>query len=104
MGYAFHMLCPRYSGPLAPPALSAIRLLKPLSLHKTLHCASMFEGLQYTLKGEAYYKRCKEKHITNKASQAIQSPRTVPFFLLVSLLDGYSFPNVLVKGIVAFKH
>ena len=41
---------------------------------------------------------------SNKASQAIQSPRTVPFFLLVSLLDGYSFPNVLVKGIVAFKH
>ena len=40
----------------------------------------------------------------NKASQAIQSPRTVPFFLLVSLLDGYSFPNILVKGIVAFKH
>ena len=40
----------------------------------------------------------------NKASQAIQSPRTVPFFLLVSLLDGYSFPNVLVKGIIAFKH
>ena len=40
----------------------------------------------------------------NKASQAIQSPRTVPFFLLVSLLDGYSFPNVLFKGIVAFKH
>ena len=39
----------------------------------------------------------------NKASQAIQSPRTVPFFLLVSLLDRYSFPNVLVKGIVAFK-
>ena len=39
-----------------------------------------------------------------KASQVIQSPRTVPFFLLVSLLDGYSFPNVLVKGIVAFKH
>ena len=42
--------------------------------------------------------------IIYKASQAIQSPRTVPFFLLVSLLDGYSFPNVLVKGIVAFKH
>ena len=41
---------------------------------------------------------------SNKASQAIQSPRTVPFFLLVSLLDGYSFPNVLVKGIVAFEH
>ena len=40
----------------------------------------------------------------NKASQAIQSPRTVSFFLLVSLLDGYSFPNVLVKGIVAFEH
>ena len=40
----------------------------------------------------------------NKASQAIQSPRSVPFFLLVSLLDGYSFPNVPVKGIVAFKH
>ena len=40
----------------------------------------------------------------NKVSQAIQSPRTVPFFLLVSLLDGISFPNVLVKGIVAFKH
>ena len=46
---------------------------------------------------------CK-KHRMNKASQAIQSPRTVPFFLLVSSLDGYSFPNVLVKGIVAFKH
>ena len=45
-----------------------------------------------------------KKIIGNKASQAIQSPRTVPFFLLVSLLDGYSFPNVLVKGIVAFKH
>ena len=43
-------------------------------------------------------------YLCNKASQAIQSPRTVPFFLLVSLLDGYSFPNVLVKGIVAFKH
>ena len=40
----------------------------------------------------------------NKASQAIQSPRTVSFFLLVSLLDRYSFANVLVKGIVAFKH
>ena len=40
----------------------------------------------------------------NKASQAIQSPRTVPFFLLVSLLDGYSFPNVIVKGVIAFKH
>ena len=40
----------------------------------------------------------------NKASQAIQSTRTVPFFLLVSLLDGYTFANVLVKGIVAFKH
>ena len=46
------------------------------------------------------YRHC----ILNKASQAIQSPRTVPFFSLVSLLDGYSFPNVLVKGIVAFKH
>ena len=50
-----------------------------------------------------------ERHLTtvnkiNKASQAIQSPRTVAFFLLVSLLDGYSFPNVLVKGIVVFKH
>ena len=44
------------------------------------------------------------RNMDNKASQAIQSPRTVPFFLLVSLLDGYSFPNVLVKGIVAFKH
>ena len=31
-------------------------------------------------------------------------PSHVPFFLLVSLLDGYSFANVLVKGIVAFKH
>ena len=43
-------------------------------------------------------------NLYNKASQAIQSPRTVPFFLLVSLLDGYTFANVLVKGIVAFKH
>ena len=41
---------------------------------------------------------------TIKASQAKQSPRTVPFFLLISLLDGYSFANVHVKGIVAFKH
>ena len=49
-------------------------------------------------------KRRRITHKLNKASQAIQSPRTVPFFLLVSLLDGYSFPNVLVKGIVAFKH
>ena len=40
----------------------------------------------------------------NKASQAIQSPRTVLFFLLVSLLDGYSFASVFAKGIVAFKH
>ena len=40
----------------------------------------------------------------NKASQAIQSPRTVPFFLLISLLDGYSVANVHVKGIVAFKY
>ena len=30
--------------------------------------------------------------------------QAIPFFLLVSLLDGYSFANVLVKGIVAFKH
>ena len=44
------------------------------------------------------------ENILNKASQGIQSPSTVPFFLLVSLLDGYLFPNVLVKGIVAFKH
>ena len=41
---------------------------------------------------------------TNKASQAIQSPRAVPFFLLISLLDGYSFANAHVKNIVAFKH
>ena len=34
----------------------------------------------------------------NKASQAIQSPRTVPFFLLISLLDGYSFAKVHVKN------
>ena len=40
----------------------------------------------------------------NKASQAIQSLHTVQFFLLISLLDGYSFANVHVKGIVAFKH
>ena len=46
----------------------------------------------------------KDRNKLNKASHAIQSPRNVPFFLLVSLLDGYSFPNVLIKGIVAFKH
>ena len=34
-----------------------------------------------------------------KASQAIQPPRTVPFFLLISLLDGYLFADVHVKGI-----
>ena len=55
--------------------------------------------------GDIFDKKSGEKEKkNNKASQAIQSPRTVPFFLLVSLLDGYSFPNVLVKGIVAFKH
>ena len=40
----------------------------------------------------------------NIYKQAIQSPRTIPFFLLISLLDGNSFANVHVKGIVAFKH
>ena len=39
----------------------------------------------------------------NKASPAMQSPRTTPFFLLISLLDGYSFANVHVKGIVVFN-
>ena len=42
--------------------------------------------------------------LDNKASQAIQSSCTVLFFLLISLLDVYSFANVHVKGIVAFKH
>ena len=51
-----------------------------------------------------YIQKKQKKKKKNKASQAIQSRRTVPFFLLVSLLDGYSFPNVHVKGIVAFKH
>ena len=43
-------------------------------------------------------------HKKNKASQAIQSPRTVLLFLLMSLLDVYSLANVHVKVIVAFKH
>ena len=59
------------------------------------HCALMCELSKAKTKTKKNY---------NKASQAIQSPRTVPFFLLVSLLDGYSFPNVLVKGTVAFEH
>ena len=46
----------------------------------------------------------KNKIRQNKASQAIQSPRTVLFFLLIWLLDEYSFANVHVKGFVAFKH
>ena len=46
----------------------------------------------------------RSRSIYNKASQAIRSPRTVPFLILMSLLDGYSFANVHVKGIVAFKH
>ena len=46
----------------------------------------------------------KDRNKLNKASQAIQSPRTVLFFLLISLLDGYSFANLHVTGIVAFKH
>ena len=59
----------------------------------------------YTKNMESEFFFIKNPNLTkNKASQAIQSPRTVSFFLLVSLLDGYSFPNVLVKGIVAFKH
>ena len=45
-----------------------------------------------------------KKSRLNKASQAIQSPHTVLLFLLISLLEGYSFANVHVKGIVAFKH
>ena len=53
-----------------------------------------------SLQGKKYTKISK----FNKASQAVQSPRTVPFFLLISLLDGYLFANVHVKGIVAFKH
>ena len=57
-----------------------------------------------TIKGRVKTAFLRQVSVRNKASQAIQSPRTVPFFLLVSLLDGYSFPNVLVKGIVAFKH
>ena len=40
----------------------------------------------------------------NTASQAIQPHRTVPFFLMIPLLDENSFANVHVKGIVAFKH
>ena len=62
---------------------------------KLLHCTAKASLLFSTKNIGAF---------SNKASQAIQSPRTVPFFLLVSLLDGYSFPNVLVKGIVAFEH
>ena len=60
--------------------------------------------LLYTVVEISLTKNVERKIDKYKASQAIQSPRTVPFFLLVSLLDGYSFPNVLVKGIVAFKH
>ena len=66
--------------------IALIILISNISLH----------SLCYLMKLMTFY--------NNKASQAIQSPRTVPFFLLVSLLDGYSFPNVLVKGIVAFKY
>ena len=62
------------------------------------------EYTQYTIFQYKKENIPKLSQICNKGSQAIQSPRTVPFFLLVSLLDGYSFPNVLVKGIVAFKH
>ena len=40
----------------------------------------------------------------NKASQAIQSPRRGPFFILISLLDGNSVANVHVKGIVEFTN
>ena len=43
------------------------------------------------------------KRFYNKASQAIQSPRTVPFFLLIPLLGGFSFANVHVNGIVALN-
>ena len=81
MGSAFHQLCPRYSGTLTPRPLRLLSYGTPLPFFNHGNTLSI-----------------------NKASQAIQSPRTVPFFLLVSLLDGYSFPNVLVKGIVAFEH
>ena len=61
----------------------------------------MFYLFSRSYKG-SYKNESKAKE--NKASQAIQSPRTVPFFLLFSLLNGYSFANVHVKGSVAFKH
>ena len=39
----------------------------------------------------------------NKASQAIQFPRTGPLILLIALLGGYSFAYVHVKGTVEFN-
>ena len=43
-----------------------------------------------------------QKSLDNKASQVIQSPRTGPFFLLISSVDGYLFANV--QCIIEFKH
>ena len=77
------------------------RLLKACKLTQNFNANAItveIQSLTLTLGHQQYL------YNVNKASQAIQSPRTVPFFLLVSLLDGYSFPNVLVKNIVAFKH
>ena len=38
------------------------------------------------------------------ASDTIPSHRTVLLIDLIAAMDGYSFANVHVKGIVAFKH
>ena len=75
-----------------------------LILHKNICCDPSSEPSQRDGSDEGSQHMVLIRNKKNKASQAIQSPRNVPFFLLVSLLDGYSFPNVLVKGIVAFKH
>ena len=53
-------------------------------------------------KNHSLYIDKRHNSVINEASRAIQSPCTVAFFLLISLLDGYSFANVHVKGIVAF--
>ena len=73
------------------------------SFHKKLKYFASDYGIITGIKIKLCKNSCR-KVGKNKSSQAIQSPRTLLFFLLISLLDEYSLANVHVKGIVAFKH
>ena len=80
------------------------KMLKPVAKEVSVPLSILFNRSFREGRFADIWKHSHVIPLSNKASQAIQSPRTAPFLLLVPLLDGYSFANVLVKGIVAFKH